>query len=76
MCKNSTSDAFLNHVVQDVPLSDLKNVLRSCYFDENLRFCAILSEIKLDELKDIYGGANFLLEVWSDGELLYQRTLK
>ena len=45
MHKNSTSDMFLEKVEQDVPLQDLKTVIRSCYFDENLLFCAILVQI-------------------------------
>ena len=76
MMKDAQSDQFLNHVIQDVPLYKLKEVVRSCYFDENLRFCAIFTEIKDNSLKEKFGGNNYLLEVWSDGELLYQRPLK
>lgn len=33
------------HMRQDVKLSDLKVVRKSCHFDENLDFCAIMSEV-------------------------------
>ena len=41
-----------------------------------MRFCAILSEVKDEHLIKKFNNNRFLLEVWSDGELLYQRTLK
>lgn len=51
MFRNATSDEFLDNIVQDVPLKDLKEVDRSCYFDENLQFCAVLFKIHDDRLK-------------------------
>ena len=71
MCKDATSDIFLEQVSQKVRLGQLKQVERSCFFDENLNFAGIISQVKNEELKKKYGNNNFLLEVWSDGELLF-----
>ena len=76
MRKDATSDNFLDQVSQNVNLGELKQVERSCYFDQNLNFAAIISQIRNEELKKKYGNNNYLLEVWSDGELLFQRPLK
>ena len=70
MEKDATSDQFLNHLTQDVPLHLLKKVIKSCYFDENMRFCAIMSEVVDHSLREHLGG-QYLFEVWADGQLLY-----
>ena len=70
MFRNATSDDFLDNIVQDVPLKDLKEVIQSCYFDENLQFCAVLSRINDNDLKKMLQG-NYLFELWFEGELLY-----
>ena len=75
MFSNETSDDFLDNIKQDVPLKALKEVIQSCYFDENLTFCAVLSRVHDDKLKEMLGG-NFLFELWFEGELLYQKPLK
>ena len=61
---------FLQHVEQDVSLRELKEVYNSCYFDEKMRFCAILVKVNCDKLVRLLGG-NFMLEIWSDGELVF-----
>jgi len=75
MAKNAISDYFFNRVVQDVPLAELKEVVRSCHFDENMKFCAILTKINDERLKIQIEG-NFLLQIWSEGILLFQRPLQ
>ena len=79
MEKDATSEQYLESVVQDVPLHEIRKVVDSCYFDEEQKNAAILSEIdpdqKYDDLRKSYGG-RYLFEVWRDGELLYQRALK
>ena len=40
-----------------------------------MKFCAILTQIKDERLRDLIKG-NFLLEIWSEGILLFQRPLK
>ena len=74
MDKDATSDQFLNHLTQDVPLHQLKKVIKSCYFDENMNFCGIMSEVVDHTLREHLGG-HYLFEVWADGNLLYQRPL-
>ena len=43
--KGASSEMLYEHMRQDVKLSDLKIVRKSCHFDENLDFCAIMSEV-------------------------------
>ena len=76
MLPEATSDDFLNHVTQNVPLRRLKMVVRTRYFDENLHFAAILSKIMDESLREKFGDCNYLFEVWCEGELLFQRALK
>ena len=45
MQKDATSEKYLDSVVQDVALDKIRKVVDSCYFDEELQFGAILSEI-------------------------------
>ena len=54
MTKDATSDVFLERVTQNVPLNELKKVIKSCYFDENMNFAALVSEIINDDLKKLY----------------------
>ena len=55
---------------QNVPLNNLKTVLSSCYFDESLKYAAVLSKVVDSELKRLLKG-NYLLEVWTEGQLLF-----
>ena len=43
--RNSIANQFLEEVVQTVPLHELKEVVDSCYYDESMDFCAVLSQI-------------------------------
>ena len=60
-------------------LSELKEVVDSCHYDENQTFGAVLVEIKDTRLKAEYGwcidSKLFNFEVWSNGIMLYQRQL-
>jgi len=80
MKSGATSDQYLESILQDVPLQKIREIVRSCHFDQNNLFCAVLSKVSDPRLKDKYGDGstkcNYLFEVWSQGELLFQRPLK
>lgn len=72
MMKGATSDSYLEKAVQDIPMREIRDVVSSCYFDENNKFCAVLSKVKDLELKGKLGASrkikcNYLFEVWSQG---------
>ena len=71
---NNDADKFFQEISADVPLKQLRKIVNSAYFDEDLRFCGLLSEIVDDRLKH-YLHANFLLEIWCDGELVFTLPL-
>ena len=54
--KDADSQEFLKQVTDFAYLRDLKQVLWSTYFDENLEFGAALVEVKNLELQDLQGG--------------------
>ena len=72
--RDSSSSQYFDKVVQTVPLRDLKEIVGSCYYDETLEFCAVLTQINDEKLKEKLE-VNFQLEVWWSGILLYQRAL-
>ena len=76
MHEDSKSDDFLESVKQSVPLNGCKRVLRSSYFDQNMPFAAIVTEIMDPRLKELYDGNSFLLEAWTRGRLIFQRGFK
>lgn len=68
----ATSDCYLDKVVQDVSLHEIRDIVSSCYFDENNNFCAVLSKVSDPDLKVKFGSSrliecNYLFEVWSQG---------
>ena len=65
-----SSDSFLEHMRQDVPLNELKVIRQSCHFDANLNFCAIMCELNDEKLRELYGG-RYLMEIWSAGRLIF-----
>ena len=65
----------MQEIAADVPLGDLREIVNSAYFDEDLRFCGLLSKLIDDRLRHQYN-ANFLLEIWTDGVLVYALPLK
>ena len=76
MHEDSKSDDFLESVKQSVRLDGCKRVLRSSYFDQNMPFAAIVTEIMDPHLKELYDGNSFLLEAWNRGRLIFQRGFK
>ena len=55
MLPEATADDFLSNVTQNVRLGKLKKVVRARYFDENLHFAAILSQIVDENLRLKFG---------------------
>eukprot|EP00347_Sterkiella_histriomuscorum_P010355 403376619 len=67
---------FLKNIQYNVEIQNLVKIVKTCYYHENMDFCAIIAEVVDEKVRKTLG-ERFILQVYNrKGKIVYQRYIK